>query len=136
MALEIYNPTVVDKPLGQYSHVAKVQASKLLFISGQLSNDKSGNIVGPGDFEVQVEQSYKNTLAILESEGLGWSDVVQFTTYVTDSRFIPQLHQYRLKHFPSMFRDGKYPPNTLLVVQGLVQPGFLFEVHSIAALRD
>jgi enamine deaminase RidA (YjgF/YER057c/UK114 family) len=136
MSLEIYNPTVVDKPLGQYSHVAKVQAAKLLFISGQLANDKAGNVVGIGDFEKQVEQSFKNTLAILESEGLSWSDIVQFTTYVTDSRFIPRLHQYRLAHFPAMFKDGKWPPNTLLVVQGLVQPAFLFEVHSIVAFRD
>ncbi|MBM3386018.1 MAG: RidA family protein, partial [Betaproteobacteria bacterium] len=40
----------------------------------------------------------------------------------------------RLREFPRMFPDGKYPPNTLLVVDRLVQEQFLVEVQTIAAL--
>ncbi|WP_292527385.1 hypothetical protein [Mesorhizobium sp.] len=46
----------IDKPIAQYSHAARVDASRLLFIAGQLSNDKDGNIVGIGDFEKQAAQ--------------------------------------------------------------------------------
>jgi enamine deaminase RidA (YjgF/YER057c/UK114 family) len=133
MGFEIYNPVVVDRPLGQYSHVARVDPARLLYISGQLSNDRDGNIVGVGDFELQAKTAYANLHAILESEGLGWGNVIQFTTYVTDSRFIPRLHAFRKKEFPAMFANGKYPPNTLLVVTGLVREAFLFEVHAIAS---
>lgn len=136
MNVQISNPPVVDKPLGQYSHVAKVMPCPLLYISGQLSNDKDGNIVGVGDFEVQVAKTFENIEAILSHENLTWDDIVQFTTYVTDSRFIPRLHKYRLKHFPNMFKGEKWPPNTLLVVNGLVREEFLFEVHVIAACQD
>jgi hypothetical protein len=33
-----------------------------------------------------------------------------------------------------MFPDGKYPPNTLLIVDRLVQEPFLFEVQTVAAI--
>jgi hypothetical protein len=33
-----------------------------------------------------------------------------------------------------MFPDGKYPPNTLLIVDRLVQEPFLVEVQTVAAI--
>jgi hypothetical protein len=33
-----------------------------------------------------------------------------------------------------MFPDGKYPPNTLLIVDRLVKEEFLVEVQTIAAI--
>ena len=41
---------------------------------------------------------------------------------------------YRLREFPKMFPDGVYPPNTLLIVQRLVEEPFVVEVQTIAAL--
>ena len=41
---------------------------------------------------------------------------------------------WRLREFPTMFPDGKYPPNTLLVIDRLVQEPFLVEVQTIAVL--
>jgi enamine deaminase RidA (YjgF/YER057c/UK114 family) len=42
--------------------------------------------------------------------------------------------KFRLREFPRMFSDGKYPPNTLLRVDRLVKETFLVEVQTIAAL--
>jgi hypothetical protein len=39
-----------------------------------------------------------------------------------------------LREFPKMFGDGKYPPNTLLIIDRLVQEQFVVEVQTIAAL--
>jgi hypothetical protein len=41
---------------------------------------------------------------------------------------------YRLREFPKMFPSGAYPPNTLLIVDRLVQEDFLIEVSVVAAL--
>lgn len=135
MTFEITNPDYMDKPLGQYSHIARVSEGKLLYISGQLSNDADGSIIGLGNFTAQVDQSFKNLEAILKGEGLGWSRVFQFRTYVTDARFIPELHQWRKDNYPRIFGSNPYPTNTLLIVSGLVRPEFLFEVEAIAAYR-
>ena len=41
---------------------------------------------------------------------------------------------FRLREFPKMFGSRAYPPNTLLMIDRLVQEPFLVEVQAIAAL--
>jgi hypothetical protein len=42
--------------------------------------------------------------------------------------------QFRLREFPRMFASGVYPPNTLLIVDRLVQESLLVEIQTVAAL--
>jgi enamine deaminase RidA (YjgF/YER057c/UK114 family) len=111
-----------------------VKASEFLFIAGQLSADHSGTIVGVDDFDAQCVQVFRNIEAALASCGAGWKNVVQFTTYLVHSQDIPKFMKYRLREFPRFFPDGVYPPNTLLMVDRLVQEPFLVEVQTVAAL--
>ena len=60
--------------------------------------------------------------------------MVQFTTYMVHSQSIPEFMKFRLREFPAMFPDGRYPPNTLLLVDRLVQEPFLIEVQTVAAV--
>jgi hypothetical protein len=41
---------------------------------------------------------------------------------------------WRLREFPKMFAHGAYPPNTLLMIDRLVQEPLLIEVQAVAAL--
>ena len=132
--IDIYNPEALGAPLGQYTHVTRVKASEFLFIAGMLSADPDGNVVGERDFDAQCVQVFANVHAALESAGAGWGNVVQFTTYMVHSQSIPEFMKFRLREFPAMFPDGKYPPNTLLLVDRLVQEPFLIEVQTIAAV--
>lgn len=132
--MQIYNPESLGTPLGQYRHVTRVRAQEFLFIAGMLSVDRAGTVIGPDDFAAQAHQVFANVRAALASAGAGFANVVQFTTYLVDPRLIPKFMQFRLAHFPAMFPDGVYPPNTLLIVDRLVQEPFLIEVQTIAAL--
>ncbi len=133
--IEIYNPESLGAPLGQYCHVARVKATEFLFIAGSLSANKAGDVVGANlDFEAQCDQVFGNIEKVLIDADAGWGNVVQFTTYLINSNWIPQLMEYRLKHFPGMFKDGRYPPNTLLMVDRLVKEQFIVEVQAIAAI--
>ena len=132
--ISIQNPDVLGKPLGQYSQLTRVKADEFLFIAGQLAGDRDGNIVGRDYFDAQCAQVFANIGAALLSQGAGWANVVQFTTYLVHSQDIPKFMTYRLREFPRMFPDGAYPPNTLLMVDRLVQEPFLVEVQAIAAL--
>ncbi|MEQ1880574.1 MAG: RidA family protein [Burkholderiales bacterium] len=133
--ITITNPEGLGKPLGQYSQIARVKnASEWLFIAGQLSTDVAGNIVGADNFDAQCQQVFKNIEAALKSAGAGWGNIVQFTTYLVHSQDIPKFMAYRKREFPKMFPDGKYPPNTLLMVDRLVGESFLVEVQPIAAI--
>ena len=124
--IRIYNVDALGKPLGQYSHVTRVKAGELLFIAGMLA---------PGDsFEAQCSGVFAQIGEALKSAGAGWPNVVQFTTYLVHSQDIAKFMQWRLREFPQMFPDGRYPPNTLLVIDRLVQEQFLVEVQAVAAL--
>jgi enamine deaminase RidA (YjgF/YER057c/UK114 family) len=132
--INIYNPKELGSPMGQYSHVTRVKAGEFLFIAGMLAGDAAGNVVGEGDFDAQAMQVFRNVEAALKSASAGWANVVQFTTYLVHSQDIPKFRSFRLREFPKMFPNGKYPPNTLIVADRLVNESFLVEVQTIAAL--
>ena len=67
MAHQYINPDAVSKP-ANYSHVV-VGTGKVVFISGQVAIDASGNVVGAGDLGAQAEQVFKNLQACLASAG-------------------------------------------------------------------
>ena len=132
--IKILNPDGLAKPLGQYSHLTRVKASEYVFIAGQLAVDKDGKVVGADDFDAQCVQSFANIEVALKSVSAGWGNVVQFVTYLVHSQDIPKFMKYRLREFPKMFPNGAYPPNTLLMVDRLVQEPFLIEIQATAAL--
>jgi enamine deaminase RidA (YjgF/YER057c/UK114 family) len=134
MESKIYNVKELGEPLGQYCHLTRVKASEYLFIAGMLSADASGNVVGVGDFDAQCGQVFGNLEAALKSASANWRNIVQFTTYLVHSQDIPNFMKFRLREFPKMFPDKAYPPNTLLMVDRLVQEPFLVEVQAIAAI--
>ena len=124
--LRIYNVPSLGEPLGQYSHVTRVKASELVFIAGMLA---------PGDdFHTQCTGVFRQIEEALKSAGAGWGNVVQFTTYLVHSQDIPKFMQWRVQNFPGMFGGKSYPPNTLLMIDRLVQEQFLVEVQTVAAL--
>jgi len=130
--IKISNPDTLGKPLGQYSQVTRVKASEFLFIAGQVGADRGGK--APSDFDQQCVQTFANVEAALKSAGAGWGNVVEFTTYLVHSQDIAKFMTFRLREFPKMFPNGAYPPNTLLIVDRLVQEPFLIEVQTTAAL--
>jgi enamine deaminase RidA (YjgF/YER057c/UK114 family) len=124
--IKITNVEALGKPLGQYSHMARVKASEFLFIAGMLA---------PGaDFDAQCSGVFAQIGKALDSAGAGWGNVVQFTTYLVHSQDIPKFMAWRLREFPRLFPNGAYPPNTLLIIDRLVQEQFLIEVQTVAAL--
>jgi len=128
------NPDALARPLGQYSHITRVKASEFLFIAGQVAADKDGKLVGADDFDAQCAQVFANIEAALSSQGAGFANVVEFTTYLVHSQDVSKFMKFRLREFPRIFPNGAYPPNTLLIVDRLVQEPFLIEVQTVAAL--
>lgn len=132
--INIYNPESLGTPLAPFSYVARVKAGELLFIAGMVSADASGQIVGERDFDAQATQTFANVAQALKSAGADWSNVVQFTTYLIHSQDIPNFLTFRNREFPKMFKDRRYPPNTLLIVDRLVREPLLIEVQTVAAI--
>jgi enamine deaminase RidA (YjgF/YER057c/UK114 family) len=130
--IKISNIEALGKPLGQYSHITRVRASEFVFIAGQVGADRDGKV--GEDFDAQCALVYANIETALKSVGGGWSNVVEFTTYLVHSQDIPKFMSYRKRAFPGFFPNGAYPPNTLLMIDRLVGEPFLIEVQTVAAL--
>jgi enamine deaminase RidA (YjgF/YER057c/UK114 family) len=126
------NPPSAPPVQGMYSHVARMAPGEIAFIAGQVAIDAKGNPVGVGDLAAQVNQVFENMGRILGDLGTDFEAVVQFTTYLTKAESIPIWMSARSAIFPKLFPGGKYPPNTLLVIDRLVKPEFMLEVEAIA----
>jgi enamine deaminase RidA (YjgF/YER057c/UK114 family) len=122
------NPPSAPPVQGMYSHVARMQPGEIAFIAGQVAIDP----VGVGDLAAQVPQVFENMGKILKDLGTDFESIVQFTTFLTRADDIPAWFSARSVLFPKLFPGGKYPPNTLLVIDRLVKPEFLLEVEAIA----
>ncbi len=123
------NPEGVHKPASPYSHAALVEgggAGKRLVISGQIGVRPDGTVVEGG--EAQVEQALANLGAVLRAHGMGPSDVVKVTVFLTDRDLIAAWRTKRAAFFA-----GHAPASTLLLVAGLASPQFLVEVEAEAA---
>ena len=81
---------------GLYGYVQGIQVKDTIYLSGQLSHDRSGALVAPAaldsvgkpvDFtqmEDQMRQTYRNAVELLEEFGATLADVVEETLYVLD----------------------------------------------------
>ena len=131
---QVVNTDLAPQPLGAYSQAIRVSAGQLLYIAGQVGVDKDGNLAGDGSLAAQTRQTYENIGGILESVGATFSDVVEFTTYVVGRQSVYPFMAARAEIFPTLYPNGDYPPNTLLVIEGLVREEFLLEIKAVAAL--
>ena len=122
------NPKGVHPPLGAYSHTIKVPAGAAwLLISGQVGVSPRGRLAdGVGK---QAEQAFRNVLACLKAHGMTKCDLVKFTIFLTDARFIEEYRAARKK----VIGDADLPTSTLLIVEGLARPDMLIEVEAWAA---
>ncbi|MDC0032992.1 RidA family protein [Alphaproteobacteria bacterium] len=126
------NPPNTAPAQGLYSHCTEVPAGRTLYIAGQLSVGLDGSVVGKHDFGAQMHQVLDNLGAVLNGTGLGYTDIIKFTTYLVHSQDIEEFMKIRAEVFPKLFGGSLYPPNTLLMVNRLVKEEFLIEIESVA----
>ena len=122
------NPKTVRKPGGAYSHAVRVPSdAEWLVISGQVGVSPDGKLAQ--GVRKQTEQVYKNLLACLRENGMRKQDLVKFTVYLTDSRYIEEYRAARKK----IIGDDVLPTSTLVIVDGLAAPDMLVEIEAWAA---
>jgi enamine deaminase RidA (YjgF/YER057c/UK114 family) len=108
-----------------------VTAGDLYFVAGQLALDTRGNVVGKGDFEAQFQQVFENMSLVLSGLNVTFNHVAKFTIYFVHSQHIERSKGLRAELFPRIFIGGKFPPNTICVIDRLVREESLFEVEAV-----
>ena len=72
-----------------YSHVVTASGARTIYISGQVSVDEEGRIVGEGDIAAQTTQVMQNLGHALKAAGASYSNIVKITTFVVNYK--PEL---------------------------------------------
>jgi|SRR5688572_2452022 len=117
-----------------YSHAVSAEgAGKLVYVSGQVSWDASGKVVGKGDMRAQAEQVFRNVEAALKAAGAGWGDVIKMNGYMVG------MHGERVAAYREVrqrfLKKDALPASTLVGVERLVDPELLLEVEVVAAVK-
>jgi enamine deaminase RidA (YjgF/YER057c/UK114 family) len=116
-----------------YTHAVTASgAEKLVYVSGQVSWDASGNVVGKGDMRAQSEQVFRNVGAALKAAGAGWDDVVKMNGYMVgmNAERVNAYREVRQRYL----KEGALPASTLVGVGALVHPDLLLEVEVVAVV--
>jgi len=122
------NPEGLSKPPG-YTHVVEVTApARLVYIAGQLGNDREGKF--SSEFRLQAVQTFENLKTALAAVGGQFQHVVKFNTYLVDVKYLPVLRQVR----DSYLADKNRPASTTIAISGLAREGALLEIEAVAVL--
>lgn len=132
MPLKCINPTDIPTPL-TYSHAIVATGSRLVFIAGQVAEDREGNVVGSGDMTAQARQVFANIGRALAAAGARPQQVTKLTIFVANYKreHLAMIEEGRI----SLFGDHK-PTDTLVGVAALSRPDYLLEVDAMAVIDD
>ncbi|MFG1357698.1 RidA family protein [Xanthobacter pseudotagetidis] len=113
-----------------YHHYIRIDnPQSLIFLSGQLSRDAEGRLVGPGDMAEQTRQAIRNMDLIMREAGGTLEDIVSIVVYTTDIRQFKEIVAARMEFF-----KDKLPTSTIVEVNHLADPGLLIEFQATAVL--
>jgi enamine deaminase RidA (YjgF/YER057c/UK114 family) len=128
-----------------YGYAQAVKVDDTIYVSGQLSHDDQGNIVGPAplddsgrirdysNMETQMRQTYANAKKILSQFGATLENVVEEVLFVTDMETaFAAAGPVRKEAYAS-----KTPAvaSTIVVTPRLALPTQLIEIKFIAKIR-
>ena len=63
-----------------------------------------------------------------------YHNIVQLTTYLVGRSSVEPYLEARAVIFGKIFKPKEQPPNTLLIIDGLLEEGMLIEIATIAAI--
>jgi 2-iminobutanoate/2-iminopropanoate deaminase len=112
-------------PIAPYS--PGVMTNGTLYISGQIAIIPATKEMVKGSIEEETKQVMENLGAVLKSNGMSYSNLVNCTVYLTD------INNYKIVNdiYGSYFPDKKYPARVAVQVAALPK-GANIEISGIA----
>lgn len=115
----------------EYGYSQAVKVDNTIFVSGQVSHDDKGNIVGLGDMQAQMRQAYANIGKVLAQFGATLDNIVDEVLFVTD---MDAAFAARVKCRQEVFSDNPVLASTIVQIQRLAFPELMVEIRCICKL--
>jgi enamine deaminase RidA (YjgF/YER057c/UK114 family) len=131
--VEAVRPEFVSPP-GLYAEAPYDYAAlappgaRLVFAAGACPLNDAGEVLAPGDYELQARAALDNLRVALEAAGSGFDHVLKTTVYVASSDRAQLVRVWRVVE--ESFAPAR-PPSTLLGVAVLGYPGQLVEIEAV-----
>ena len=120
----------LPKPSGHFSHATIIEAQgRLVFISGMVSKNAEGKIVGIGNVEEQTRQVCENLKAAVEEVGGTLDDICRVDVFVRNMEHFDTIHKVRREYF-----TAPGPASTMVEINKMTSPEYLIEINAIAVL--
>lgn len=113
----------------EYGYSQGVKVGDTIYLSGQISHDETGEIIGVGDIEAQIRQAYANIKRLLAEYGAGVENIVDETWFVTD---IEAGDAAAGKLRKEIFSGMPVAALTVVQIQRLAFPELLIEIKCVA----
>jgi 2-iminobutanoate/2-iminopropanoate deaminase len=113
----------------EYGYAQAVKVGDTIYVSGQVSHDETGKIVGPGDMETQMRQAYTNIKKILAQYGATIDNIVDEILFVTDmnTAFAAAVNCRK-----DIFSGTPNVASTIVQIQRLAFPELMIEIRCVA----
>jgi 2-iminobutanoate/2-iminopropanoate deaminase len=105
-------------------------SGRTIYVSGQVSMDADGNVVGEGDVKLQTETVLESVKAVVEEAGGGMEDIVKVTVFILDMAHYDEIHEVRRRYF-----EEPYPASSMVEVSALIDPRLLIEIEAVAVIE-
>jgi reactive intermediate/imine deaminase len=128
MGKQIIHTDRAPAAVGPYSQAVATNASKTVYLSGQIGFVPATGELVTSSFEDQVRQAFQNMAAVVEAADGNLNDIVKLTLYLTDLNNFSIVNEIMASMIPEPF-----PARSTVGVASLPK-GASFEVEAILAL--
>jgi 2-iminobutanoate/2-iminopropanoate deaminase len=113
----------------EYGYAQAVKVGDTIYVSGQVSHDDTGNIVGRGDMEAQMRQAYSNIRKLLAQYGATIENIVDEILFVTN---MDEAFAAAVKCRQEIFSGVPVIASTIVQIQRLAFPELMIEIRCVA----
>ena len=114
----------------EFGYAQAVKVGDTIYLSGQVSLDDEGNVVGIGDMETQVRQAYTNIKKVLAQYDASIENIVDEVIFVTDMETVSSAALIKCRR--EIFSGTPVVASTVVEISRLAFPELMVEIKCVA----
>ncbi|HTY69328.1 MAG TPA: RidA family protein [Alphaproteobacteria bacterium] len=114
-----------------FSPAVVTRGGTVIWVAGHGATHDDKGMSLAGDFDAQVDQSFKNLARTLAEAGGNLTDIVTMTVFIIDARHGDRFVELRKQYFPNGF-----PASALITCAGFAKPEMMVEIQPVAVVGE
>ncbi|NYT52815.1 MAG: RidA family protein [Candidatus Vesicomyosocius endoextente] len=129
MQKQIISTDKAPKAIGTYSQAVSITGGSIIYLSGQIPLIPETMKIISGNIGKQINQVFKNLIAICRQSNGDLKDIVKLNIYLTDLNNFPQINKIMATYF-----DEPYPARAMIGVNELPKKSMV-EIDGIMVIE-